>query len=133
MVRVERIELSSRVWKTRILADELYPQNMVPAEGFEPPTCGIEAHRSNPLSYRGAPLRINYTLFSAKILLARAVLVAAQKRDSETDKRADQTEHPEAHGDLSLLPALGFEVMMDRCGNENAAAKEFFRQNLCQA
>ena len=29
--------------------------NLVPREGFEPPTCGIEAHRSNPLSYRGAP------------------------------------------------------------------------------
>ncbi len=26
---------------------------LVPREGFEPPTCGIEAHRSNPLSYRG--------------------------------------------------------------------------------
>ncbi len=31
---------------------------MVPREGFEPPTCGIEAHRSNPLSYRGR-YRIN--------------------------------------------------------------------------
>ncbi len=32
-----------------------FPKNrfMVPREGFEPPTCGIEAHRSNPLSYRG--------------------------------------------------------------------------------
>ena len=28
---------------------------MVPREGFEPPTCGIEAHCSNPLSYRGVP------------------------------------------------------------------------------
>ena len=27
--------------------------DLVPREGFEPPTCGIEAHRSNPLSYRG--------------------------------------------------------------------------------
>jgi hypothetical protein len=26
---------------------------LVPREGFEPPTCGIEAHCSNPLSYRG--------------------------------------------------------------------------------
>ena len=36
---------------------------MVPREGFEPPTCGIEAHRSNPLSYRGVP-RYNYTIMS---------------------------------------------------------------------
>lgn len=28
---------------------------LVPREGFEPPTCGIEAHCSNPLSYRGVP------------------------------------------------------------------------------
>jgi hypothetical protein len=27
---------------------------LVPREGFEPPTCGIEAHCSNPLSSRGA-------------------------------------------------------------------------------
>ncbi len=26
---------------------------LVPREGIEPPTCGIEAHCSNPLSYRG--------------------------------------------------------------------------------
>ncbi len=31
---------------------------MVPPEGFEPPTCGIEAHRSNPLSYGGVPVCI---------------------------------------------------------------------------
>lgn len=39
MVRVERIELSSRVWKTRILADELYPHatfalNSIPEVGY---------------------------------------------------------------------------------------------------
>ena len=28
---------------------------LVPREGIEPPTCGIEAHCSNPLSYRGVP------------------------------------------------------------------------------
>ncbi len=31
---------------------------MVPREGFEPPACGIEAHCSNPLSYRGVPIHI---------------------------------------------------------------------------
>jgi hypothetical protein len=29
---------------------------LVPREGFEPPTCGIEAHCSNPLSYRGTTM-----------------------------------------------------------------------------
>lgn len=34
---------------------------LVPREGFEPPACGIEAHCSNPLSYRGIP---NYFTFN---------------------------------------------------------------------
>ena len=37
---------------------------LVPPEGFEPPTCGIEAHRSNPLSYRGVP-KLNYILYDS--------------------------------------------------------------------
>ena len=28
---------------------------LVPPDGLEPPTCGIEAHCSNPLSYGGVP------------------------------------------------------------------------------
>lgn len=33
--------------------------HLVPREGIEPPTCGIEAHCSNPLSYRGTSSRCN--------------------------------------------------------------------------
>jgi hypothetical protein len=56
LVRVGRIELPSRVWKTRILTAVLYPHlvtAMAPRAGFEPATLGLEVLCSIQLSYQG--------------------------------------------------------------------------------
>ena len=53
LVRVERIELSSQVWKTCILTTVLYPQivNLGRETGIEPATFWTTIRRSNQLSY----------------------------------------------------------------------------------
>ena len=50
---------------------------MVPREGIEPPTCGIEAHCSNPLSYRG---RYQIALYSFIGVLTKLALWAKEQR-----------------------------------------------------
>src|SRR3989344_970357 len=74
--------------------------------------------------------KLAFSMERSSIRFAKSLGAHSQDPDHDSDQGSDRRENPGAHDDFRLRPAFGFEMMMERRGQEDFAFEEAFREKL---